>query len=158
MAHSTTTAPVRLSVSVAAAPERAFTVFTREMGSWWPLATHSVCEDPAATVIFEERAGGRVLERSPSGTEVSWAEVTVWEPPRRIVLAWRPNPEPGPRTEVEVDFVPEAGGTRVELIHRGWEKLGELAEDRRTEYASDRGWPMVLDEFVARFQAGANSG
>jgi uncharacterized protein YndB with AHSA1/START domain len=149
MTQSTATAPIRMTVTVSAEPGRAFAAFTREMGSWWPMARHSVCEDPSASVIFEEREGGRVFERSPAGEEVQWAEVTAWDPPRRIVLAWRPNPEPGPRTEVEVIFIPDAEGTRVELTHRGWENLGELAEASRARYASDGGWRFVLSNFVA---------
>jgi len=44
----------------------------------------------------------------------------------------------GVSTEVEVRFVPFDGCTRVELEHRGWERLGELANTARIDY--DQGW------------------
>ena len=38
-------------------------------------------------------------------------------------------------------------GTRVELTHSGWEKLGDAAASRRVGY--DRGWSKLLeDRFV----------
>jgi hypothetical protein len=37
-------------------------------------------------------------------------------------------------------------GTRVELEHRGWERLGAEAGEVREEYA--QGWPVVLGHFV----------
>lgn len=151
MSQSTATAPIRLSVSVPAAPDRAFVAFTREMTAWWPLGTHSICEDVAAEVVFEERRGGRVYERSPQGRDENWAEVLVWEPPHRLVLAWRPNPAPGPKTEVEVTFTAEADGTRVDLEHRAWERFGTEAEDQRAGYASASGWESVLGNYVDRF-------
>jgi len=42
----------------------------------------------------------------------------------RFVLAWKPHSRPVPPTEVEVRFVPDGEGTRVELEHRGWERVG----------------------------------
>jgi len=33
---------VRKSLVVECSPERAFEVFTREVGSWWPLHVHSI--------------------------------------------------------------------------------------------------------------------
>jgi uncharacterized protein YndB with AHSA1/START domain len=148
MSQSTTTAPIRLSVTVGATPERAFTAFTREMGTWWPFAAHSIYEDRADGVIFEERVGGRVIEQSPAGEDSHWADVLVWEPPRRFVLAWKPNPEAAAWTEVQVTFTSTADGTRVDLEHRGWERFGDEADERRAGYASENGWPAVLGEYV----------
>lgn len=146
-----TAAAIRLSVTVPARPERAFEAFTKEMGAWWPLASHSICEDEAAEVIFEEHVGGRVYERSPQGQEQQWAKILVWEPPHRLVLEWRPNPEPGPRTEVEVTFTFAENATRVDLEHRAWERLGDDAEEVRSDYASERGWAAVMSDFVRSF-------
>jgi hypothetical protein len=39
----------------------------------------------------------------------------------------------------------------VDLEHRGWERLGELAQQGRGEYAG--GWTLVFEE---RFAAAAN--
>jgi uncharacterized protein YndB with AHSA1/START domain len=146
-----TVAPVRKSVTVNRPVEEAFRLFTAEMATWWPLPTHSVAEESAETVVFEPREGGRVYERKTDGSISYWAEVRVWEPPRRFVLAWQPNLEAAAATDVEVTFTAEGGRTRVDLEHRGWERLGEAAELKRTEY--EAGWDGVLDLYAARRRA-----
>ena len=45
-------------------------------------------------------------------------------------------------------FATHGGGTRVELEHRGWERLGAEAAEARASY--DTGWDHVLGRFVAR--------
>ena len=42
MTQVVTIAPVLKSVHVSCSPEHAFAVFTREIGSWWPLETHAI--------------------------------------------------------------------------------------------------------------------
>jgi hypothetical protein len=37
--------PIRRSVTVALDRERAFTLFTEDMGSWWPVEMHSRAVD-----------------------------------------------------------------------------------------------------------------
>jgi uncharacterized protein YndB with AHSA1/START domain len=141
-------APVRKSVTVDRPVAEAFRLFTNEMATWWPLRSHSVNEESTETVVFEPREGGRVYERRRDGSISHWAEVTTWEPPRRFVLAWRPNPDAPAATELEITFTPEGGRTRVDLEHRGWERLGEAAELKRTEY--EAGWDGVLELYTGR--------
>ena len=94
--------------------------------------------------MFEQHQGGRVYERLADGTQHEWAEIVVWDPPHRFVLAWHVNPER--RTEVEVRFLPAGTGTRVELEHRGWERLSEaVAADSRENYSV--GWEFVLGRY-----------
>jgi hypothetical protein len=40
------------------------------------------------------------------------------------------------------------GGTRVDLEHRGWEKLGERAAEARQGYS--QGWESVLAGFAEK--------
>ena len=141
-------APVRKSVTVNRPRDDAFRLFTAEIATWWPLPTHSLGEESAETVVFEPREGGRVYERKADGSISYWAEVTTWEPPRGFVLAWRPNPDAPAATELEVTFTPEGDRTRVDLEHRGWERLGEAAELKRTEY--ETGWDGVLGVYAGR--------
>jgi hypothetical protein len=64
------------------------------------------------------------------------------------VLAWNIlNAEDSP-TEVEVRFLQEGSGTRVELEHRGWERLAEGGAAKRDDY--DGGWDFVLGKYVGR--------
>jgi uncharacterized protein YndB with AHSA1/START domain len=139
MSTTETLADIKKSVTVDASVETAFETFTRGMAHWWPTGSHRVFED-GSTVVFEERAGGRVFERAADGEEADWADVVVWEPPQRFVLRWRVNPRRGP-TEVEVRFTPDGRRTRVDLEHRGWDDA-----EGRANYAG--GWDYVLGAFV----------
>jgi uncharacterized protein YndB with AHSA1/START domain len=141
MSTETIQAVIR-SIELTVAPERAFEVFTQRMGEWWPLQTHSIAEDKAVGIRFEGWVGGKVFEVVDDGTEWEWAVVLAWDPPHRLVLAWHPTPEPTVSTEVEIRFHAIEGGTRVELEHRGWERLGDLALTARIDY--DQGWLPVL--------------
>lgn len=153
MNNGTTLAPIRKAVSVNRSMQDAFRIFTESMGRWWPLETHAVFAEGEAgvrpeTAVFEGREGGRVFERTTDGREVQWAEVLVWEPPRRLVLAWRTNPDSPAPTEIEVTFREiEEGTTEVELEHRGWERLGDRGVAAREDYGSDSGWTMVLERY-----------
>src|SRR5215216_711074 len=89
---------------------------------------------------LEAGVGGRLYERWHDGHEADWARVLAWEPPARLLLSWQPNPDRPAPTEVEVRFVPlEPDHTRVELEHRGWERLGDQGPESRAGY--ERGWP-----------------
>ncbi len=153
------TDPIHRSVRVGCRPEVAFRVFTEEMAAWWPVDEFSIAagsDDLKVTdIVMEPRAGGAFYEVQSDGRHASWGEVVLWDPPSRLVLAWKPNDTPHPPTEVEVTFAETAeGGTRVDLEHRGWECLGEDAAGARGEYAS--GWPVVFDELFAEAAAAAS--
>ncbi len=151
--------PIRRTVTVRCDPATAFCVFTAELGTWWPLESFSRAadrEDPSIKterVVVEEHVGGRIYEVLSDGTESEWGSIEAWEPPSRVVMSWRPHDRPVPPTEVELRFSPDGTGTRVELEHRGWERLGELAGEGREAYA--HGWPMVFDECFVRAANGA---
>jgi uncharacterized protein YndB with AHSA1/START domain len=138
-------APLLRSVTVAVPPERAFEVFTRRLGDWWPLREFSVFGERSAGASID---ASRVVERSADGEESVWGEVLVFEPPSRLVFTWHPGyGEDEPATEVEVSFRPHGATTVVELQHRGWEALGERAAEARESYAS--GWTGVLAAYAA---------
>jgi uncharacterized protein YndB with AHSA1/START domain len=106
--------------------------------------------------VLEGRIGGRFFERQEDGTEAVWGTVTAWEPPLRLAFTWHPGRAESTAQEVEVRFTPVDGGTRVELEHRGWEKLGERAEEARNEY--DSGWDFVLGHYVNVINSPSGSG
>lgn len=154
MDTSAPTEPVRKSVRVECDVERAFWVFVEDFGSWWPADVHSrAAHDEygdgvtAEHVVFEQRVGGRLYEVTSEGVDGSWAEVVVFEPPHRLVLAWKPNDRDEPATEVEIRFEADGDGTVVRLEHRGWDRLGERAVEARNGY--DQGWSVPLERFVA---------
>ena len=133
---------VNKSLVVNCSPERAFEVFTREIGSWWPLQTHSIGEEKVTEVVFEEGVGGRIFERHEGGGEGEWGRLLAWEPPARFVMSWYPGKDAAQATELEVRFTAEGDGTRVDLEHRGWEIFAEEAQETRDNY--DGGWGSVL--------------
>ena len=145
-------APVRKTLSVAAPPERAFDVFTAGFDRWWPRS-HSIGESPLKTAVIESRPGGRWYGLLENGTEAEWGDVLAWEPPSRLVLAWRIGVDwqydPNLVTEVEVRFTPEGEGTRVDFEHRHLERMGEGAEGARASFDSEGGWTGLLAMFAA---------
>ena len=138
----TTIQPVRRAVTVERPLEDAFRVFTEGLGTWWPVATHSIAKDAVETVVMEDRAGGRLYERTTGGAENDWGRMLVWDPPRRVAFEWHITGTP---TEVEVRFTPEGDRTRVDLEHRGFERL-EDGEARRESY--NDGWVTVLGRYA----------
>jgi uncharacterized protein YndB with AHSA1/START domain len=151
--RSRTVEPITRSVTVRGPVERAFRVFTEQMGTWWPLDTHSIAVDQeleqrAETLKVEARQGGRIEEVLEDGSTRGWGGVEVWEPPHRVVFSWKPNDLPTPPTEVEVRFTSAGDGTRVDIEHRGWERLGEAAEQIYPLYSSEGGWTMVLGRYA----------
>ena len=93
----------------------------------------------------------RVYEIRKDGSEGEWADVLAYDRPSSFTLAWRPYETLGerPPTELEVRFIAEGDGTRVELEHRGWERLGDEAAESQQGY--DSGWDHVLGRYVAAF-------
>jgi len=144
-------APVRKTITVKATPARAFEVFTANMGRWW-LHTHSIGAAPMQDVVIEPRAGGRWYELGEDGSQCEWDKVLAWEPPRRVLLAWQIGGDwkydAALITEVEVIFIPDAGGTRVELEHRHLERMGAAAEAARQAVDSPGGWSGLLSAFA----------
>jgi uncharacterized protein YndB with AHSA1/START domain len=145
--------PIQRSVTVNRSVEDAFRVFTEGISTWWPLHTHSIeamdsnrGSVPTAAVL-EPREGGRLYERMSTGEEGYWGTITTWEPPHRVVISWKVNPEALAPTEIDVRFTEEDGATRVDLEHRGWERLGEKAAEARASYSD--GWKEVFGRYAA---------
>lgn len=142
----TTIEPVVKTRTVPLDPTAAFDLFTRRIGEWWPLASHSMSEDPGAAVRFEGRVGGRVVEVLPDGTECAWADVLAWDPPNQVVLSWHPSPEPEASSVLDIRFAGQGDGTLVTLEHSGWEEFGAvMGAQLRDSY--DQGWELVLVPF-----------
>jgi uncharacterized protein YndB with AHSA1/START domain len=143
---STITA-VRKEITVAADPERAFSVFTERLADWWPLTTHSLSVQrqgaPATWAGFED---GRLFEVAADGQRYAWGEVTVWEPSTRVAFTWRINHAGDLHTDVDVTFSPVDGGTLVVIDHTGWDVWAEQAEEKRRSY--ETGWDTVLAPYA----------
>jgi uncharacterized protein YndB with AHSA1/START domain len=144
--------PIEMSVNVAGSADHAFHLFTEAIDTWWPLATHSCGQSEAASCCFEPVVGGRLYERLENGQEHIWGQVLVFDPPHRVVFTWHPGRPPETAQEVELRFVRAGAETRVELVHRGWEKFGEGAAEMHGKYIE--GWGFVLADRFAEAARG----
>jgi len=124
--------PLELTFSVDCPVDRAFDLWSRRMSMWWPSG-HSVSGDSGLTVTFEPHVGGRIFERTPAGEE--------------LVYLWHLRFDRSDATEVEVSFEEAGDGTAVRIVHRGWERLGAVAEERRDR--NRRGWAGVTERYRA---------
>jgi uncharacterized protein YndB with AHSA1/START domain len=139
------TAPLRMSFDVDCSAEHAFAVWTSGIGTWWP-ADHTVTGQADVDVVMQGGAGGRIYERTSDGAEHDWGEVTVWSPPTRLVYLWHLRRDRSDATEVEIRFVAaDPGTTRIEIEHRGWERLGSAASQWRDQ--NQAGWATLLPHF-----------
>jgi hypothetical protein len=141
--------PIRRSVEVSWSQEAAFRRFTAEFGAWWPSYACSIGGPRVRRVAFECREGGQIYEEHADGTRFLWGTVTAWDPPRRVGFSWHSTRDEADAQQVEVSFVPLPGGTRVELVSSGWEKMSP--EARRAYGGYRMSWKAVMDGFTGRF-------
>lgn len=144
--------PLVVEFEVAAPPARAFALWTEQAARWWPT-DHTISNVRDVEVVFEPGVGGRVFERSPDGSEHTWGKVIAWDPPRRVTYVWHLFVDERDATEVDVSFAATTGGTLVRLEHRGWERLGDAAADRRER--TGQAWSGILELFAGHAEAAA---
>ncbi len=137
--------PIRFAFEVDCPVETAFALWTDGIDRWWP-ADHTVTGESGLRVVLEGRPGGRIYERTTTGTEHDWGEVTVWRPPERLAYLWHLRRDRDAATDVDVRFTPiEADRTRVEIVHGGWERLGAAGETARE--GNRGGWATLLPHY-----------
>ena len=145
-------APVRKSIVVAATAQRAFEVFTSGIDRWWPKS-HGIGSAPVLESIIEPFVGGRWYSKHSDGTEAVVGHVLVWQPSERFVCSWeigadwKPDARAAFTSEIEVRFVADAAGTRVEVEHRNFERMGS-APGQKMRNEVDGGWPGLMDLFA----------
>ena len=148
MTMQTAATSVRTSITVEAPIDRAFSIFTDGIATWWP-PEHHILEGELAEMVFEPYVGGHVLDRGVDGSECRWARVLAYEPPTRVVfswdisLQWQLETDPRKTSEVEVRFTAEGPQrTHVELEHRNIDRHGDGWEHMRDAVGSPNGWNL----------------
>jgi uncharacterized protein YndB with AHSA1/START domain len=146
MSTDTSTA-VRTEIVVDVPIERAFSVFTEEMETWWNPEHHLI---EAAEMVVEPRVGGHIFDRASDGSECHWSRVLAYQPPTLFVFSWDINTrwelesDPEKTSEVAVTFTAEAPDrTLVELEHRNLDRHGDGWEGMRDAVGS--GWSNLDD-------------
>jgi uncharacterized protein YndB with AHSA1/START domain len=126
---------MRRSIFIQAAPERVF----RELESferlqlWYGLG-HRL-------LAFEPKVGGAM--ELYAGPKLHYAgRVLVVDPPRELTFEseWLEGGWPAP-TLITLRLTPALGGTVVELLHHGFERLGKDAAELHRGY--EEGWRMI---------------
>jgi uncharacterized protein YndB with AHSA1/START domain len=143
------------ATTVVEAPiERAFSVFTEGIGTWFP-STYNLLEVEIEKRVFEPRAGGDIYDIGTDGSECHWGSVLAYEPPNRVVFSWNISTQwqietdQDRRSEIEVRFSAEEGGrTRVELEHRNLDRHGDGWEHLRDAVGGEGGWPGCLTAYA----------
>ena len=140
-----TATPLRLSFDVACPAEHAFRVWVSGISTWWPR-DHTVTGE-AELIVLRGGVGGRIYERTADGAEHDWGEVTVWETPTRPGYLWH-LAGTGPPPPRWIRFLPQGdAATRIEIEHRGWERLGAEGEQWRERNLA--GWQTLLPHYLA---------
>jgi hypothetical protein len=145
--------PISRATLVRSDVEHTFDVFVRTIGEWWPVRPLSIGQDKVASVTFERHEGGRVYETWADGREETWGRVLAWDPPAGFAMTWEVLPAV---TEVELSFKSLGPAlTRVELTHRGWERLTDEQLAAATTLAGGygAGWERVLAALTAVAEA-----
>jgi uncharacterized protein YndB with AHSA1/START domain len=139
---------VATSITVDAPLQRAFSLFTDGIGTWWP-PDHHILQAELAEMVFEPFVGGNVIDRGVDGSECRWSRVLTYDPPNRVVFSWDINTSWQLETdlektsEVEVRFAADGPDrTHVALEHRNLERHGEGWEQMRAAVGSPNGWNL----------------
>ena len=119
------TSRVVVSLRVAATPQRAFEVFTRDIGVWWQANDlFRFTPRSPGRIALEAGEGGRFTETLANGTVFEIGRVTAWMPGARLALTWRQATfAPDELTHVEVTFEAIGAETRVTVTHTGWDTV-----------------------------------
>ncbi len=114
---------------VAVDPATAFEVFTEDVDGWWKHGPrYRPGGDRKSTMRFEPGVGGRLLEvyDEAAGESSELGRVRVWEPGVRLSFEMGGRDlGPGETTEVDIRFEKVDGGTRVTVVHGGWDAFAD---------------------------------
>lgn len=148
------TAPIKIDFDVACSPAHAFGVWTAGINTWWPT-DHTVTGGLDLQIVMQSGVAGRIFERTAEGVEHPWGEITAWDPPRLLAYSWHLRRDRTDATEVEIRFAPTAdAGTHIEIEHRGWERLGGVADQWREQ--NNAGWATLLPHYRAATASGGH--
>ncbi|WP_431279677.1 SRPBCC domain-containing protein [Leifsonia poae] len=153
MSDTTTSDEAVATTTVTADPDRAFRVFTENIGTWWHRGTiYWNDSERGQRLEFEPGVGGRLQEIYEDGA-YEIGRVTAWEPGERLTFTWREQSwNVDGVTTVDVRFEAVDGGTAVTVRHGGW---GTITQANAGAGGYTAGWNELLGWFVDEANAGA---
>jgi len=132
--------PIVKEIFIAAAPEEIFPYLTQadKYILWMGLSAE-----------IDAQPGG-IFKVDPNTLDVIHGEFIEVIPPKRIVFTWgwkEPgHPVPAGSTRVEIDLIPQNGGTLLRLTHYG---IPDIMRDRH-----EFGWSHYLGRLRTRLHGG----
>ncbi len=140
-----TFADIVKTVTVPLDQDRAFTLFTRDLARWWPVASHSISAAQHKTpqkLDVDAVLNGRITETLENGQTTVWGHFSEWSPPHSFTLEWYVGRDADQATRVRVEFAAKGEATELTLRHDRFESLGQDGPDVSRSYL--RGWDTVL--------------
>ena len=138
--------PIEVVVVLNTTQDAAFDAFVAQINAWWPVSRFSVS---GGTVSIDPCLGGQISETDADGAAHVWGHVTAWKPGHHIEISWYVG-EAAHATDISVHFAPtDDGRTGVTLVHAGWDRLGDEAMAKRTNYIL--GWDAIFTKAYAAF-------
>ena len=137
---------IRGSAEIAATPERIFRALTTsEQADWWGqdglYRTHDY--------QIDLRPGGRWSCKATGGdgkeSTVGGEYITV-DPPRVLEYTWEPSWDNFQKSRVRIEITPVGSGSRLTLVHTGFENRLEMVQPHSEGWTRVLGW---LSEYVA---------
>jgi len=140
--------PLVSRIEVPCGQQRAFDIFIRDMGSWWPLHKRSMSlrsGHPPKRLDVDPQVGGKIVEIAHDDTEHHWGTIKTLRPHDLIAMDFHMGMPPDKASLVEVRFTPLAENrTEVELTQSNWEGFGDMAEMLRSHYGP--GWVIIFEQ------------
>lgn len=133
--------PINKTLTVPLTAIEAFALFTQNIDTWWPKASHSV-SGAKAKIRFPAHKDEEITEEAANGDISVWGKLIAYEPGQYLAFTWHPGRSEKEATVVTVTFTQTEAGTRCDLTHGGFDILGDTADAVSTSYLY--GWDIVL--------------
>jgi len=143
-----TLASIVLEYSLACTADIAFATYVDRIGEWWD-PRYTANGETLEAVTIEPGPGGRVYATHSDIGEHLWGEVTIWDPPHRLVHIFALAQDPDHPSRVEVVLVPGEPGCRLRFAHAGWTEANAAS---RSKFGD---WSVMLDRFAALIDSAA---
>ena len=124
-------------------PARAWQAWVRDIHHWWTKPYYN--DGKLVTGLsFEQRLGGVFVENWGEEAGFLVGRIVEWLPPQRLSYTWMEAGWRGAETLVRLTFSPIPSGTRLALVHEGFERLAEPEKLRQ-------GYQFGVNELTERF-------
>ena len=136
------------TIEIQATPERVFRSLTtpEDLVRWW--GAEGVYQTTEWTTELRVggkwRAGGKAVDGKSFSVE---GTILAVDPPRKLVQTWRADWDGSKETKVTYSLTPIADGTRVTVLHEGFDGRSESCKEHASGWEQVLGW---LSSYVSR--------